>query len=50
MDDLDQAPAGEKHERPFWLRSPFWIIQLPLLGMLAMVGFIALVMRSIGKW
>jgi hypothetical protein len=27
-----------------------WLVALPLLGMLALIGFIAVVMRSTGKW
>jgi hypothetical protein len=50
MERPNKEPPEEENHRPFWLRGPFWIIQLPLLGMLAMIGFLALVMRSTGKW
>lgn len=46
----DEERPAEEQKRPFWRYSAFWVIQLPLLGMLAIIGFIALVMRSTGKW
>ena len=46
----EDRPEEKNPKRPFWQHSAFWVIQLPLLGMLAIIGFIALVMRSTGKW
>jgi hypothetical protein len=50
MRDRIEGHGAQQKRRPFWLQSEFWLLPLPLLGLLAIIGIIALLFRSTGKW